>query len=242
VTRRSTYLTAACLALTLDLGSAAHAPAAFIKNISTGYNDATGTLLTGGAADTDYVIGSGGTGGHLGETPLVRISPLATPWLPDDASTGSRWLVLPGTGLEGISVSPGTYFFDMAVDLTGFDAATAQLSGLRYAADNKLVAIRINGTAVFSQDTSFAEEFQSFHAVGDLGLGQFRSGQNVIRFELLNSTSGVSPLGFRVEGTVEGQAISPVPEPSSLCSAGLGIALLAAWRFALVARRPRRCT
>jgi hypothetical protein len=39
------------------------ARAAFVTSISTGYDNATGTLLANGALDADYRIGSGGTGG-----------------------------------------------------------------------------------------------------------------------------------------------------------------------------------
>jgi hypothetical protein len=205
-----------------------------IRNISTGFNNATGMLLPNGAMDTAYVIGPGGTGGRIGETPLVRTAPIPGTWLPDAASPLSRWLVLPGTGLEGISVGPGTYFFDTVVDTTGFDPATVEITGLRYAADNKLLSVRINGTAVFMQDMSFAEEFMTFHNLGNRGLGLFQSGLNTIRFEVDNQLGVVSPMGLRVEGLVEGQptGVGGVPDPGAMLLFGLGVfgILGAAWR------------
>lgn len=232
-------VTAACLALAIHLGSASGARAELIRDISTGYDNLTGTVLPNGTADTDYVIGPGGTGGRVGETPLVRTAPIPNTWLADGASSASRWLVLSGTGLEGITVSPGTYFFDTVVDLTGFDPATAQINGLRYAADNKLVAVRVNGTAVFSQSLGFAEEFQSFRDLGDLSSGLFQSGLNLIRFEVFNDLSGNSPLGLRVEGTIEGLAVAATPEPPTLWLGGLGAMFCAAWTTGM-GRRSRR--
>ena len=206
--------------------------AATIKNISSGYDDVGGVLLADAVADTDYVIGPGGLGGHIGEVPLVRTSPLPIPWLADADSPNSRWLILPGSGSEGISVEPENYFFDTTVDLTGFDPATAQLSGLQYAADNKLLQVAINGTAVFSQPPGFAEEFMSLTDLGDVGAGLFHSGTNTIRFELHNQTGFISPLGLRVEGVVTGQPLgagpTTVPEPTTLllwCCLGTALAV-----------------
>ncbi|AMV25764.1 hypothetical protein VT84_15310 [Gemmata sp. SH-PL17] len=225
-----TFIISATLALTFHLVTASDVRAGFIKNISTGFNNTTSTLLSDGTADDDYVIGSGGTGGHSGEVPLVRTAPLPGTWLADSASTGSRWLVLSGKGLEGVDVGAGVFFFDIVVDLTGFDPATAQIAGLRYSADNKLVAVRINGTAVFTQDGSFAEEFQSFRDLGSVGLGQFHSGLNVIRFEVDNQLGSDSPLGLRVEGTVEGQSVTATPEPSGLMLLATGAVTTLGWK------------
>lgn len=203
-----------------------------VWNISTGYDHGTNSLLGNGAADAGYVIGAGGTGGHWGEVPTVRTSPIPKTWVPDSASAASRWLVLPGSGQEGITVAPGTYFFDTTVNLDGFDAASAYLSGLRYAADNKLVNVRINGVSVFAQPPGYAEEFRAFHDLGNLGSGLFHDGLNTIRFEVLNQSGASTPLGLRVEGTVVADPIHAVPEPTGLALGGLGCALvgLTAWR------------
>lgn len=217
-----------CTLGVLLAGSAA-APAAVVKFLNTGYNDATGNQLANGTNDTDYFIGPGGTGSLTGINPRATSSPIPLPWLSDAASSASRWLVLPGSGLEGISVGPGTYFFDTTADLTGFDPATAQINNLRYAADNKLVGVWINGTRVFFQNQQFAEEFASFRSLGNLGAGLFTSGLNQIRFEVSNQLSSPSPLGLRVEGSVDAQPLaSAVPEPTTLvlvgalCAGGLG--------------------
>src|SRR6516165_11724394 len=105
--------------------------------LNTGLDPDTLELLPNGTPDERYIIAPGGTGGHYEEVPMVRIEPIPPTWLPDSASELSRWLVLQGSGQQGITVDPGTYFYETVVDLTGFDASTAQITGVRYAADNK---------------------------------------------------------------------------------------------------------
>jgi hypothetical protein len=137
----------------------------------------------------------------VGVTPKVRASPLPGGWLADAASTGSRWLVLDGGGFEGVSVTDRTFVFEVSVDLTGYDAATARVAGLRYAADNKLLSVAVNGAAVFSQPSGFAEEFHAFRDLGDRGLGLFQAGRNTVRFEVENAPGfGPSPRGCGSRG------------------------------------------
>lgn len=206
-----------------------------VKNLSTGIDDATSAQLTNNQADADYSIVAGGTGGHVGETLVARSTPIANGWLTDAASSASRWIVLnTGVGQEGINVGPGTYLFRTTVDLAGFDPQSAVIPSLRYAADNKLVSLRVNGTAVFAQDLTFAEEFGSFRQLpANLGLGLFQAGANTVSFELLNQEGANTPLGLRVEGSVTAQ----VPEPAA---AAVAAVLMAAPSGGFPRRRPRR--
>jgi hypothetical protein len=195
-----------------------------VKNLSTGIVDSSGAELANGVSDADYVIAAGGTGEQPGATPRVLTTPLPGGWMADAASVNSRWLVLNGSGNEGVSVSEGTYLFRTTVDLTGFTANTARLLNLSYATDNKIIAVRVNGTAVFTQDTFFAEEFDALRQVTATGLGLFHAGLNTIQFDVDNLV-GVTPMGLRVEGTVVAQ---PVPEPGSFVLAAAAAGL--AWR------------
>jgi hypothetical protein len=208
--------TCSLLAL-LATASASWAVVVSVKNLSTGIDDATTLRLTNNQPDSDYVIAAGGTGGHVGEVPVARATPLPNGWLADSASAASRWIVLnTGVGQEGVNVGPGTYLMQTSVNLSGVDPATAVIASLRYAADNKLLSLRVNGSAVFSQNSTFAEEFGNFISLpSNLGGGLFHDGANTITFELMNQEGVVTPLGLRVEGSVAAQ----VPEPGAFAAA-----------------------
>ncbi len=237
---RKTRVARLLTATLLLLGVAGRLPAEFVTSLNTGYDPATGRLLPDGALDPRYAIGPGGSGGRLGETPFVRVSPLPGGWLADAASPNSRWLVLRGGGLEGVTVSEGTYFFDIRVDLTGFDPASARLTGLRYAADNKLLAVVVNGADAFRQPSGFAEEFGAFRTLGDLGQGLFREGENVIRFQVENALGfGDTPMGLRVEGSIEANGNPAIPEPSALALVGVGALGLLGYGWGRKPARPR---
>ncbi len=214
--------------------------AGIVKNISTGIDSVTGTQLPNGAADPNYALVAGTTGGYIGTPLIAQSDPLPGEYVPDMASDASRWIVITsGMGLEGISVGPGTYVFQTTVDLTGFLASTAELEGLRYAADNKLVAIVINTTTVFSQSSDFAEEFHAFVDLGTLGRGAFQGGLNTIQFVVANQLDNQSPMALRVEGVVT--AAAAVPEPMSLTLLGAGIASVSCFHvFRALGRRRRK--
>jgi hypothetical protein len=217
-------------ALAIVFALAAPAFAATVKPLNTGIDDATSLRLNNNQSDTDYVIAPGSTGGHVGEVPIARSTPLPNGWLADAASTSSRWIVLnTGVGQEGINAGPGNYIFQTTFSFAGFDPTTASIPSLRYAADNKLVSLSINGTPVFSQDSTFAEEFGSFRQLpANLGTGLFHDGINTVTFEVMNQAGLNSPMGLRVEGVVS----APVPEPTS--------AAMALWAVATAVALPRR--
>lgn len=213
----------ACVAVFM-CSAAARIEAATVKNLSTGYDEANQTKVTNDSGDADYIIGPGSSGGWAGTTPVARSSPLPYQYITDSASDNSRWLVIfaSGTSMD-ITVAVGAYFFGTQVDLTGFVPTTAQLTGLRYAADNKLVGIYINGNSVWQQSDSFGEDFYEFHSIADLGLGFFQPGLNTIRWEVLNQGSYPTAMALRLEGAVSAQA---TPEPSTLAIFTIGVITL----------------
>jgi hypothetical protein len=200
------------------------ARATVVKNISTGIDDSTGLQLVNNAPDTDYTIATGSSS-NVGATPIARSTPLPAPYLTDASSTASRWIAInSGSGLEGISVAAGDYFFQTTVNLTGFLASTAIIPSLRYASDDELVSLAINGTPVFSQPQRGTDgEFFGFNQLSaNLGAGLFQDGSNTISFEVYNV---VGDTALRVEGSVT----ASVPEPASLLMA-LPLSFLLAMR------------
>jgi hypothetical protein len=209
-----------------------------VTNLATGFDNSTNALLPNGATDTKFVFAPGGTAPVIASNPVVQVSPLPITYLPDAASAASRWDVInSGQGQEGIDVAPGTYVFQTVVNLTSAEALTARIVGLRYAADNSLILVTINGTTVFSQPiVDTAKEFESFHDIGDVGLALFRAGSNTIEFTVNNAPVGPTAMGLRVEGEVT----SAVPEPSSFLLTGAGLTALLSYAFGYRRGRGRR--
>ncbi len=226
---RSQFLLGA--ALIVACASPCASAAVVVKQVNTGFDFNTNQKLADGALDTKYVIGAGSVG-FVGSAPFaLRTGDVLVAYVPENASTQSTWITTSRN-----EISPGSYFFDMQVDLTGFRPETAFLSGFRYAADNELYHIYINGTPVFTNPAPHVittEEFHNFISLGDLGLGTFVAGLNTIRFDVLNfnrANTNVSPMAYRAEGAVMAVA---VPEPSTvllLCIGSMGLLLSVARR------------
>jgi CSLREA domain-containing protein len=168
------------------------------KNLSTGIDNTTGLKLANLAPDTNYVIGPGGTGGSIGVVPTAWTQNIANGYVADAASSSSAWIT-PGSPTNNYFMNVGTYYFQTVVDLTGFDAISAQITNFRYSADNQLMAIYLNNNVIYSNPTGASEEFHSFIDLGTLAQGQFQPGVNILRFEVYN---GGLPMALRIEGTV----------------------------------------
>jgi hypothetical protein len=178
------------------------ADAAVVANISTGIDRATGLKLPNNATDPNYVIGPGGTAGFVGVHPIARSTPLPGPFITDASSTASRWItVLTNNGAEGMTGPAGTYNFQTTVDITGFDPSTARLLTVRFASDNKLINVYVNGTVVASPIPDGAHNgLEEFHTLPTpLGAGLFTPGVNTITFQVINDEG---PQAFRYEGSV----------------------------------------
>jgi hypothetical protein len=207
------------LCVVIIVGLTASARGEQVKNISTGINDNPLTKIANNSPDPDFVIASG-SAAMSGATPIARSSPLAPPYFTDAASNNSRWLGLnSGIGEEGLNVIPGMYFFETSVDLFGYMASTAQITGLRYGADNKMEEVSVNGVSLWTRPISFGADFFEWHDIGNLGLGSFVSGINTIRFRVLNDGDVPSAMALRLEGSVE----ATVPEPGCCALATLAL-------------------
>jgi hypothetical protein len=173
------------------------------------------------------VIGAGSTEG-VGLVP--HAFQLGHDWFGDGASSSSRFIAIDISHPEsahpqnGAMALPGIYSFITTVDLTGFYAASAQIEDIRYAADNTLVELIINGTSVFSEPPADpGADFHQFHTLGSVGAGLMQSGLNEIEFRINNGTllgNNANPMGFRVEGLVTAEVI---PEPNTALLLGVGL-------------------
>ena len=107
------------------------------------------------------------------------------PWIPN--TNKSRWI----GPLTDATAAPGNYTYQLHLDLTGYDPATAFLAGSWAADDNG--SLFLNGA-----DTSFRST--SFTAFSEFSLTNgFVSGTNVLEFRIANGGTADNPTGLRVE-------------------------------------------
>lgn len=192
---------------------AGFARANIVQNISTGIDRTTGLQLPNNASDPNWSVGPGAQAGtYTGVHLIARSSPLPPPYIPDSASTASRWVAInSGQPDEGISMPQGFFSFQTTVDLTGFDPATASIPGGRFGADDEITVIRINGTIIQLPIGVLKGGFDQFYALPtNMGTGLFTSGVNTISFDMLNADAG-TPMALRLEASV---TATPTPEPA----------------------------
>jgi hypothetical protein len=89
---------AAAVFVALLFTTGACAQQVVVKNLNTGHDNATGSLIPNGAPDPNYSVVLGGSSGASAQPTFTRVSPIPPTWLQDNASTVSRWIVLAGSG------------------------------------------------------------------------------------------------------------------------------------------------
>ena len=182
--------------------------------------DAT-TPLSDNAIDPHYILTQVPPGAPFGPATYVADSsqyPLSTnEWLAN--SSTSKWI----SALANQSTFPndpgsGDYIFRTTFDLTGFDPATAQISG-QWTMDNFGLDLLLNGTS--TGITALEPDLNNF-ASFSITTG-FIAGLNALDFVIRNEPffGPINPMGLRVElaGTAD-----LVPEPSTLLIAASVIA------------------
>jgi hypothetical protein len=181
------------------------------------------TLSSPGASDLHYTLTQSADPSFLGPNAIV-VGPATGdpnvgypfapngPWM-DNTST-SQWIAPQEFVFTNGGNSQGVYTYTTTFSLTGFNPATAVITG-EWAADDEGIDILINGTSTGL--TYPAEAYGSFQSF-TISSG-FVPGMNTLAFEVGNIALG--PTGLQVDD-LSGTA-SPVPEPVSLLFFGAGV-------------------
>jgi len=158
-------------------------PAAIPGLFNTGVN-AAGSLLADNQSDPHYQLivqpGSGLTDRAVAPDPA---------WVA--ANSTSRWISVAADRLGPV----GDYTYRTTFDLTGFDPATATLSGM-LASDNTGMGITLNGVTTLHVASNFGDFLPFTFNVG----ASFVAGINTLDFKLNNGGEAANPTGLRVDG------------------------------------------
>lgn len=193
-------LVAMGMAVPLATPRAATIPGLF----NTGVDDA-GALLAAGVVDPHWRLMQSADAAAPGPNAfVVREGFPIPPWLANGPD--SKWIAPQADQSSGNL--PGNYTYRLAFDLTGFDPATAVITG-RWSSDNAGLEVRLNGQPT---GLAFDGSFGTFSPEFTLRSG-FLDGTNAIEFVVNNAGDGVNPTGFRAQlaGTAEPAAPADAP-------------------------------
>ena len=183
------------------------APLSSFGDAITFYNTGVasdGSVLAAGAADPHYnLIYSSASNG----SPALATAANAG-WA---SSSSAGWISPWSSGNQ--DSNQGYYVYETTLDLTGYDAASAVLSGL-FAADNSVtIYLNRSSSASFGSTSSFSSLTPFTINSG------FIAGLNLVDFVVYN-TDG--PTGLLVDGT-QASATAVTPEPRSLLLLSTGL-------------------
>ena len=207
------FLMAGVVAAAMAFG-AAQAQAATITGLWNTGVDAAGVALANdnGDVDTHWTVLSSTSGaGYAGQNAVTYKHPA---YIANDSD--SKWVSLSSTGGPGSN----TTIYRLIFDLTGFNAATAKLTG-NFGGDNEATLI-LNGTSTGNVTTNFSGALAGFTITSG-----FVAGLNTFDVQLRDFGA---PAAFRIDnfaGTAELAATNgAVPEPASwaLMIGGFGLA------------------
>jgi hypothetical protein len=177
------------------ISSASFLGAQTCVDVSTGFDEEAGLPIDPGLPDDDYTVDL--SDGSLGAPPAAVVEEDGFPIPPWVANTAvSKWIGFPVADSNSV---PGTYMYEARFDLPpGMDAAKAVLIG-GWAADDGSAGFEVNGTFVASPSDGFGV-LKRFPA--GAGLGLFVTGENTLRFQVVNGGEAANPTGLRVEACI----------------------------------------
>jgi hypothetical protein len=201
---------AAVTASALTLAGAANA-ASIVGLYNTGVNN-DGTQAANGI-DQHWTLDNNVGSNHAFVSGTQGQFPLNGPWLDENTDTASRWITPTATASDSVDArNDGFYQYSETFDLTAEQATGASFAG-QFAADNGILWIKVNNTAILGSDsgpslggfsswTAFAANSSVFHA-----------GENTVTFDVDNfAQDGGNPSGLRVEFL---SSTVGVPEPAT---------------------------
>jgi hypothetical protein len=195
---------AAVAAVSLTLAFAGAADAATVSVYNTGQGAAAGN----GQADANYSIAASDFGAS-GQAQTYYNPAYAA------ENANSRWVSYSGSPFSG----GGYTTFQTSFDLTGYDIASAVLSG-NWGVDNEGV-ILLNGVQIASLSGTVYENFNQLHAFG--ASSGFLQGLNTLQFVVHDT--GV-PMAFRTDNMSLTANLSAVPEPATWAMMIIGFGLV----------------
>ncbi|WP_310496122.1 PEP-CTERM sorting domain-containing protein [Sandarakinorhabdus sp.] len=188
------------------MSSAADATVTIAINslFNTGVNSSKVALGTS-AADPNWRLVAAPSGVPLGTvyTTANNGSFPIGPWLANTAI--SRWI----TPTNTLNHAPGTYTYELTFVLTPKSIAnTARFTG-RYAIDNRLANVTLNGNVIATGPAS-GSQFASWNAFS--AVNGFVAGVNKLRFTTVNDAGGTgNPAGLQVQFVTSGVEVLPEP-------------------------------
>jgi PEP-CTERM motif len=223
-------------AIALGAAAAGFMPSAHATTFdlfNTGVDGLGAPRSDGSSPDLHYTLTDTSNGGAI--TTIVGTSaggfPINGAWLADNST--SAWIapLIPNAGRFG-GVNGATYDYRTTFDLTGFNPATASISG-QWSTDDTGLNILINGGS--TGQTTPGSSFGSF--TDFIITSGFIPGINTLDFLVSNLDAdccsyptGFNPTGLRVELTGTADLATPLPATWTMMLAGLAVFGFAACR------------
>jgi hypothetical protein len=209
------------LAALLLATSAPLARGGFVANVSTGLNASGNVITTGGVNDANWTVTQDPTysptgipqtvfPGNVGWFPGGGGNP---PWVANDSN--SDWIT---RNANTTNNGPAPYTFTRTFNLTGYNLATATLSGEWAIDDTGTLALNGHTLGTLTGQVAYGT-LNSFSAPG----ADFVQGVNTLTITMTSNDQLYE--GVRLTGSVTATA---VPEPSSLLLGGFGVLILGA--------------